>query len=101
MVQNRPPEVSRKFGYLFSFAGVAAAHEDVETRFRKCSFRRNSLSKRGPRKKMAAGGMPAAQSQIAKTAPPYRLARSTTEYKYEEIAEIIGKVGKTYLVNVF
>jgi hypothetical protein len=49
---------------------------------------------------MAAGGMPAAQSQIAKTAPPYRLARSTTEYKYEEIAEIIGKVGKTYLVNV-
>jgi hypothetical protein len=40
--------------------------------------------------------MPAAQSQIAKTTPPYRLVRFTTEYKYEEIGEITCKVGKSF-----
>jgi hypothetical protein len=39
--------------------------------------------------------MPAAQAGIAITAPPNRHP-TVTEYKYEEIAEIIGKVGKCF-----
>jgi hypothetical protein len=44
--------------------------------------------------------MPAAQAGIALTAPPSSHP-TVTEYKYEEIAEIIGKVGKKYLAMVF
>ncbi len=43
--------------------------------------------------------MPATQSQIARTTPPYRLVRSTTEYKYGEVGEIIGKVQEKFLGN--
>jgi len=42
--------------------------------------------------------MPAAQAGISITAPPYRHP-TVTEYKYEEIAEIIGKVREKSLGN--
>ena len=44
--------------------------------------------------------MPAAQAGIAIKAPPSSHP-TVTVYKYEEIAEIIGKVGKNDLVMVF
>jgi len=44
--------------------------------------------------------MPAAQAGITIKAPPSSHP-TVTVYKYEEIAEIIGKVRKKYLVNVF
>jgi hypothetical protein len=60
---------------------------------------RNSLRYQIP-KKVAARGMPAAQAGIAVTAPPSRHP-TVTDYKYEEIAEIICKVGGMFLRRVF
>jgi hypothetical protein len=51
-------------------------------------------------KKWAARGMPAAQAGSPTPRRPI-VVTFTTEYKYGEIGEIIGKLGKKFLGSVF
>jgi hypothetical protein len=85
------------FGRSYSFpAFISCVHFP---RSFPAPFQAQFIEKRRS-KKVAARGMPAAQAGIAVTAPPSSHP-TVTEYKYEEVAEIIGKLGKDFWASDF
>jgi hypothetical protein len=82
-----------RFSGVHGVLHLVAGHINFHVHFPR-RFRRNSLRNEIP-KKRAARGIPAAQAGIAVKAPPSSHP-TVTVYKYEEIAEIIGKVGKCF-----